>query len=157
VRPSSDSVCNLTLSARKSRDSRPKIPGNRATSHHLSESKATAWLSFKINMKIGSSLDGIRIASPCPVGWDRMTGDDRVRFCDECQLSVYNIAELTRAEAEALIANSEGRICARIYRRADGTVITRDCPVGLRAMRRRTAMTAGAVLAAVMTLVTSVF
>jgi hypothetical protein len=108
-------------------------------------------------MKIGNSLDGIRIASPCPVGWGRMTGDDRVRFCDECQLSVYNIAELTRAEAEALIANSEGRICARIYRRADGTVITRDCPVGLRAIRRRTAMTAGAVLAAVMTLVTSVF
>ena len=55
-------------------------------------------------MKIGNSLDGIRIASPCPVSWDRMTGDERVRHCDECQLSVYNIAELTRPEAEALIA-----------------------------------------------------
>jgi hypothetical protein len=108
-------------------------------------------------MKIDNSLDGIRIASPCPVSWDRMTGDDRVRHCDECQLSVYNIAELTRAEAEALIANSEGRVCARIYRRADGTVITRDCPVGLRAIRRRVAMTAGAVFAAVMALTTSVF
>jgi len=86
-----------------------------------------------------------------------MTGDDRLRHCDECQLSVYNIAELTRAEAEALIANSEGRICARIYRRPDGTVITRDCPVGLRAIRRRMARSAVAVFAALMALATSVF
>jgi len=108
-------------------------------------------------MKSGNSLDTIRIASPCPVSWDRMTGDDRVRHCDECQLSVYNIAELTRAEAEALIAKSEGRICARIYRRADGTVITRDCPVGLRGIRRRVARRTVAIFAAAMALATSAF
>ncbi|MDP6445185.1 MAG: hypothetical protein QF805_15410, partial [Pirellulaceae bacterium] len=27
------------------------------------------------------------------------------------------------------------RLCVRIYRRSDGTVITKDCPVGLRAAR----------------------
>src|SRR5688572_18299741 len=82
-------------------------------------------------------LDSIQIASPCTASWEAMTGDDRSRFCSECRLSVYNIAAMTREEAEALIVEKEGRLCARIYRRADGTVLTRDCPVGLRAVRAK--------------------
>jgi hypothetical protein len=35
---------------------------------------------------------------------------------------------MTAAEAAALIAGREGRLCARLFRRADGTVITADCP-----------------------------
>jgi hypothetical protein len=101
-------------------------------------------------------IDRLRIASPCPASWAQMTGDDRVRFCDLCNLHVYNLAELTRTEAESLIANSEGRICAKLYRRSDGTVITKDCPVGLRAIRRRIARVAGVVFAAFMSLVGSV-
>ena len=108
-------------------------------------------------MKASDSIDRLRIASPCPVGWEKMSGDDRVRFCDQCSLHVYNLAELTRAEAEKLIANTEGRICARLFRRADGTIITKDCPVGLRAIRRRMAKRGAAIFAAVMTLATSVF
>jgi len=108
-------------------------------------------------MKTNNSLDRIRIASPCPVSWERMTGDDRVRFCDECKLQVYNIGEMTRPEVETLIAKTEGRLCARIYRRADGTVITRDCPVGLRAIRRRVTKSATAAFVAVMALAASVF
>ena len=88
-------------------------------------------------MKHSASIDRARIATPCPVSWEQMTGDDRVRFCDQCELHVYNISELTRIEAETLIASTEGRICARLYRRADGSVITKDCPVGLRALRMR--------------------
>jgi len=107
-------------------------------------------------MKTTDRVDHLRIASPCPASWAQMTGDDRVRFCDLCNLHVYNIAEMTTTEAEALIANTEGRICARLYRRTDGTIITRDCPVGLRAIRRRVAKIAGAVFAAVMSLAGSV-
>jgi hypothetical protein len=103
------------------------------------------------------SLNHIRIAAPCPVSWDRMTGDERVRFCDECHLRVYNIAAMSRAEAQTLIAKTEARLCVRIYRRADGTVITRDCPVGLRAIRRRMARSATAVFAALIALGTSAF
>ena len=84
-----------------------------------------------------AQLDRIRVASPCPVGWEQMTGDDRVRFCAECQLNVYNFSELTRTEAENLLRTTEGRICGRLYRRTDGTIITKDCPVGLRAVRQR--------------------
>jgi hypothetical protein len=75
-------------------------------------------------MKEGGPLDHLHIASPCPAGWEQMTGDDRVRFCQLCNLNVYNISRMSRKEAEALIANAERRICARLYRRADGTVIT---------------------------------
>lgn len=81
-----------------------------------------------------------------------MRGDERVRFCDLCSLHVYNIAELTAKEAKSLVANNEGRICARLYRRSDGTVITKDCPVGLRAIRRRVARIAGAAFATILSL-----
>jgi len=107
-------------------------------------------------MKSTDRVDGLRIASPCPANWEKMTGDDRVRFCDLCNLHVYNIARLSRTEAVELIANTEGRICARLYRRTDGTVITNDCPVGLRALRRHVAKAAGVVFAAIVSLAASV-
>ena len=90
-------------------------------------------------------LDRIAIASPCGVGWDSMTGDDRTRHCAECKLDVYNLAEMTADEAEALLRRKlgEGRVCAQVYRRADGTVLTADCPRGLRAARRRLARAIG--------------
>lgn len=98
-----------------------------------------------------SRLDTLKIASPCPADWDAMTGDDRVRHCSECRLSVYNLSEMTREEAEALIEETEGRLCVRLYQRADGTVITRDCPVGAGKKKRRAAFI-GAVLGGLMTL-----
>jgi hypothetical protein len=108
-------------------------------------------------MKARNRLDYVRVASPCLTSWERMTGDDRVRHCDLCSLQVYNIAEMSRTDAEALIANAEGRICARVFRRADGTIITRDCPVGLRAIRRRVARTTAAVFATIAGICGSVF
>jgi hypothetical protein len=101
------------------------------------------------------SLDNLRIASPCPASWESMTGSDSVRHCDLCNLNVYDISRMTRLEAEAFIAHTEGRICARLYRRVDGTVLTRDCPVGLRELRRRASRVAGAVFAALVSLCSS--
>jgi hypothetical protein len=83
------------------------------------------------------SLDLIQIATPCQVSWDDMAGDDRVRFCSHCRLNVYNLSEMPRAAAERLVQEREGRLCVRFYRRHDGTVLTRDCPVGIRALRQR--------------------
>jgi hypothetical protein len=89
-------------------------------------------------------LDAIRIASPCPASWDAMRGDARVRHCDECKKNVYDLAGLSRAEAETLLRAGEGEgICMRVARRADGRVVTGDCPVGARAARSRLARTAG--------------
>jgi len=66
-----------------------------------------------------------------------MLGDERVRFCGQCSLNVYNLSSMTRADAEALIARTEGRLCVKFYRRFDGSIITKDCPIGLRAIKRR--------------------
>jgi hypothetical protein len=87
------------------------------------------------------ALEGLRIASPCDADWGAMRGDDRVRFCGACQKNVYNFAGMARVEIEELLrANEGGEICARMYRRDDGTVLTSDCPDGARRKRRRLAL-----------------
>ncbi|MDQ2731127.1 MAG: hypothetical protein M3Y56_05670, partial [Armatimonadota bacterium] len=43
-------------------------------------------------------------------------------------------------EAENLVAEKEGRLCVRYYKRTDGKVLTSDCPVGLRGVRRKIAL-----------------
>jgi hypothetical protein len=101
--------------------------------------------------RFNNPLDGVSVASPCNADWDQMMGDERARFCGQCQLNVYNLSALTRAEAELLIGRTEGRLCVRYYRRADGSILTRDCPVGLRAIRRRMSYVVRAVSSAVLT------
>lgn len=92
-----------------------------------------------------NTLAHVTIAAPCQADWDRMMGSDRVRFCGQCSLNVYNLSGMTRSDAESLIARSEGRLCVRFYRRRDGSIITRDCPIGLRAIRRRVSYVAKAI------------
>src|SRR4051812_19138744 len=104
-----------------------------------------------------SPLDNVRVASPCPANWDEMYGDDRKRFCGQCKLNVYNLSEMSRSEAESLLMQSEGRLCVKYYRRSDGTVLTRDCPVGWRAMRRRLSKTATAAFSLVAGLMSGLF
>ena len=113
----------------------------------LLTSSIPPWLARCI-AKSPVALDNIQVAAPCPMSWEKMTGDERVRCCQECKLNVYNLSDMTRAEAERLIASREGRLCVRFYRRADGTILTRDCPRGLRALSERVSRIAGAVLAA---------
>src|SRR5262245_23373383 len=78
-------------------------------------------------------LDDIRIASPCPARWEDMTGDDRSRHCRSCNRTVYNLLGMSAAQAIALIRAKEGALCLRLFRRADGKVLTADCPEGLMA------------------------
>ena len=95
--------------------------------------------------KFNSPLENFRVASPCPANWDEMYGDERKRFCGDCKLNVYNLSGMTRREAEDLITNWEGRLCVRFYRRADGSVLTQDCPIGWAAVKRRLSRAATAV------------
>jgi hypothetical protein len=96
------------------------------------------------------TLKKLTIAKPCPASWDGMRGDDRVRHCELCKLNVYNIAALTTDEAIGLIERSEGRACIRLFKRADGTVLTADCPVGVKAAWRRVAWVAASSLGALL-------
>jgi hypothetical protein len=79
-----------------------------------------------------------------------MAGDERVRYCPECKLNVYNFSEMCDAEIERILSRRDRRLCARFYQRSDGTMLTRNCPVGFRAVVRRAATFAGAALATVL-------
>jgi hypothetical protein len=94
--------------------------------------------------KFDSPLNNLKIASPCPANWDGMYGDNRVRFCGDCKLNVYNLSGMTKIQAEDLLRKTEGRLCVRYFQRADGTVITKDCPVGWRAVKKRVSNLAAA-------------
>jgi hypothetical protein len=100
--------------------------------------------------RFNSPLDKVRVAAPCNADWDAMIGNDRSRFCSQCSLNVYNLSSLTRSEAESLIAGSEGRLCVRFYRRADGSILTENCPVGLTRIRRRISYLSKAITSAVL-------
>jgi len=75
-------------------------------------------------------LASVRIASPCTARWEDMDGDERSRFCRHCTKHVYNFSEMTAQEVADLVRAREGQLCGRFYQRADGTVLTADCPVG---------------------------
>jgi Prokaryotic RING finger family 1 len=95
-------------------------------------------------------VDRARVASPCPADWNDMKGNDQVRFCGQCEKNVNNFAGMTTREAEQVLQQTEGKVCGRLYRRADGTVLTADCPVGrLAGLRRRVARVGGLFAAAV--------
>jgi hypothetical protein len=89
-------------------------------------------------------LREVSVASPCQESWAAMKGDDRVRFCGRCEKNVFDLSEMTAVEAEAVLAAHGGAACVRFYRRADGTVMTSDCPEGARRRRRRNLVLAGA-------------
>ena len=81
-------------------------------------------------------LDNVRIAAPCPANWNEMVGGDRVRYCRSCEKNVYNLSEMSQNDAEKLLKTHEGHLCVRYYRRNDGTIMTNNCPVGLRTIRK---------------------
>jgi hypothetical protein len=91
-----------------------------------------------------SVLDSVQIAQPCPADWEAMHLVEgfayrRVRHCAECNLRVYNLSAMPRTEAEELLRGSGGRMCVRLYRRHDGTVLTADCSCFRRAVDVTTA------------------
>jgi hypothetical protein len=83
------------------------------------------------------SLENVRIVRPCPARWQDMAGDERVRFCSLCGKNVYNLSAMTREAATKLIQERQDQLCALLYRRTDGTLLTADCPVGSKAFVSR--------------------
>jgi hypothetical protein len=91
-------------------------------------------------------LKTVFVAAPCEMGWENMQGvngatlsdADAVRFCSGCSLNVFNLTNMTAPEAEELLRSRSAtgeKLCAGIYRREDGTVMTENCPQGLRRLR----------------------
>ena len=96
------------------------------------------------------NLDEIKIASPCRARWEDMDGNDRARFCGQCQKHVYNFSAMPRREVENLIREKEGRLCGRFYQRTDGRMLTADCPSESRQRRNWFKRMGGAAMAFVL-------
>lgn len=90
-------------------------------------------------------FNNLTIPSPCTADWDSMIGNDQVRFCKHCSLDVHNLSQMTRAKAERLVAQSNGRLCVRYHPDPTGKPLT--LPVGQklhRISRRVSRIAAGA-------------
>ncbi len=112
-----------------------------------------------IKITAANLAESVIIDTPCTADWNEMTGSESVRFCHSCKLNVYNIAQFSDSEAQEIFAqNLNGnRMCTRIYRRPDGTVMTDNCPRALRRLRdwRNRTFAAVAKVAALATLTLS--
>jgi hypothetical protein len=102
---------------------------------------------MKIPLTTMNALKETVIDSPCPVSWDTMHGDEKVRFCGQCQKHVHDVTEMTAAAAAQLISDAREQICVQLYRRQDGTLLTADGLTGVREgiwrwLRRRMAWAA---------------
>jgi hypothetical protein len=78
-------------------------------------------------MDANDLVSQITIETPCLMDWDRMEGDDRVRYCASCNKHIYDLTAMTTEEAVSLIRTHQGELCGRLYRRPDGTFTTTDC------------------------------
>lgn len=106
---------------------------------------------------MSNKLDQIQIPKPCPSDWEEMTGNDRMRYCEECKKHVYNLSKMSRREAEALIATRRGNLCARIVRQPDGSILTEEITPSIHQGIFRASPVASAVVTAVLTISSSGF
>ena len=84
-----------------------------------------------------SIIDRITIPTPCDADWDSMTGNDQVRFCEHCSLTIHDISTMTRRRAEQLVARSNGKLCLRYHRAPDGDIIMAGSSGRLHHLTRR--------------------
>ena len=90
-------------------------------------------------------LDRIQVKKPCDADWDSMIGNDQLRFCEHCSLTVHDLSQMSRKRARRLVAKSNGRLCVRYIRRPDGSLVTKAVPQKLfRIGRRASRIAAGA-------------
>ncbi len=74
-------------------------------------------------------LSRIVIETPCNQDWGKMEGDERKRHCSSCKKFVHNLSEMSTEEALKLLDAREP-VCVRLFRRPDGTVLTKECTPG---------------------------
>ena len=86
-----------------------------------------------------------RIASPCSQDWDSMIGNDRVRFCEHCDLSVHNLDLASPKQTRRLIARSGDRLCVSYSQPVPPRVPV--VPILHKIGRRTSALAAGAITA----------
>jgi hypothetical protein len=77
-------------------------------------------------MDANEILAELTIPAPCPMDWDRMSGDDGRRYCDACGQHVHNLTAMTEDERASVLskAGSEGEdLCARLDHGLEETLL----------------------------------
>lgn len=100
-------------------------------------------------MKKRTLLEAFDVPQPCAVAWESMRGTAAVRECARCGRQIHNLSALTRAEAEQLLSGGE-RICVRLVRTADRSIVTAEPPLLFAPSRRPWTGISVAALAAVL-------
>lgn len=71
-------------------------------------------------------LKQISVPTHCDEAWDGMAGDAQARFCESCSHHVHDLSQMSRAEAQALLDRTQGRLCVRYVPDANGAPLTRE-------------------------------
>ncbi len=86
--------------------------------------------------EIKNLLQSVVIEKPCSVGWESMSGDEKVRLCSQCNLNVHNLSSMSDQEAAIVLRRRKTeRTCVFMYKSKDGSVVTDNCPANLRKAR----------------------
>lgn len=93
-------------------------------------------------------LDRVSVEKPCTMDWNKMFGNDEVRFCEHCVKSVHNLSAMTRKDAERLVEKSNGNLCIRYYTDKNKKIAFGDAPVQITRLGRRVSQFAVSVFTA---------
>ncbi|HEY8184728.1 MAG TPA: ankyrin repeat domain-containing protein [Pyrinomonadaceae bacterium] len=101
-------------------------------------------------------LNNLTVPSPCITDWDSMIGNDQVRFCEHCSLEVHNLSQMTRNQAQRLVARSNGRLCVRYYQDPRGRPVTLPVRQKLHRIGRRVSRVAAGAFTATLSITSAV-
>jgi hypothetical protein len=97
-------------------------------------------------------LNSVEIKSPCTANWNEMKGTDQIRYCFECNKYVYNLSEMTRRDAEAILLSRDDQMCARLIRDLEGQTLTVDSLPPVRLLGWKPGRVANAVVSALISI-----
>jgi len=89
-----------------------------------------------------TQLENLQLARPCPIKLDGLDPAEKENFCQSCKKTVYNLSVMPTDEAEALLVEKGGKGCFMFVRTDDGRIITDNCPLWLRPLRKYARMAA---------------
>src|SRR3954465_15633251 len=71
---------------------------------------------------MNSNSSSWNIPKPCAADWDKMSGDDRRRFCGHCRKHVHNISAMSERERAKFAKPENQRACVVYFQRPDGKI-----------------------------------
>ena len=101
-------------------------------------------------------LKNLTVPSPCTEDWNRMKGNDQVRFCEHCDSSVHNLSRMSPNEAMRLAAGSNGRLCIRFERDSTGRLARSRARNKLHHISRRASQIAAGAFSATLSITSAV-